>query len=242
MNDLRAAGIAIHSSKGRGVGLEKRPDMEKIRELIKQYSAINSSNSFVEKSTNLFVTKLGENALANMVVLQMCIDKNKMAVIDYEKDADTYERAQEIAPLLIFQTDNYWRVLTISQGRIKQFIMNKIVSARKSTKSFKPISKEKIEDVFKHSFRSWLGEDVFKIKLKFSPYWADRIKPKQLLDNETFSQQADGSVIYEATVNSLDEMAGWIATRGSGVTVIGPEELRQKVIQLANGILKNYKK
>lgn len=240
MNDLRAAGIAIHSSKGRGVSIDKKPSMEKIRELIKQYSALNTSSSFVEKSTALLVTRLKEEALANMVILQMCIDKSRMAVIDYEKDADVYERSVEISPLLIFQTDNYWRLLTYSDGRIKQFIMNKILHARESNKSFKPVPKEKIDDVFKHSFRSWLGEDTYRIKLEFSSYWADRIMPKQLLDSETFTAQKNGTVIYEATVNSLDEIAGWVVTRGEGVKVLEPAELKDKVITLAKGVLKNY--
>lgn len=240
MNDLRASGIAIHSTRGRGVGLEKRPPMDKIRELIKQYSALNTSETFVEKSTALLVSRLKEEALANMVVLQMCIDKNLMAVIDYEKDADVYEKSVEIAPLLIFQTDNYWRLLTLSEGRIKQFIMNKVFNARESNRTFKPVSKEKIDDVFKHSFRSWLGEDTYSIKLEFSAYWSDRLKPKQLLDSEKFTPQKDGSVIYEATVNSLDEMAGWVVTRGAGVKVIEPPELKEKVLTLAQGVLKNY--
>jgi predicted DNA-binding transcriptional regulator YafY len=241
MNDLRQSGIAIHSSKGRGVGIDQRPSMEKIRELIKQYSALNTSSTFVEKSTALLVTRLKEEALANMVVLQMCIDNNRMAVIDYEKDAGMYEKSVEISPLLIFQTDNYWRLLTLSEGRIKQFIMNKVINARESNKSFKPVSKEKIDDVFKHSFRSWLGEDTYKVKLEFSAYWSDRLMPKQLLDSEKFTEQKDGSVIYEATVNSLDEFAGWVVTRGAGVKVIEPPELKEKVLTLAEGVLKNYK-
>lgn len=241
MNDLRQSGIAIHSSKGRGVGIDQRPSMEKIRELIKQYSALNTSSTFVEKSTALLVTRLKEEALANMVVLQMCIDNNRMAVIDYEKDAGMYEKSVEISPLLIFQTDNYWRLLTLSEGRIKQFIMNKVINARESNKSFKPVSKEKIDDVFKHSFRSWLGEDTYKVKLEFSAYWSDRLMPKQLLDSEKFTEQKDGSMIYEATVNSLDEFAGWVVTRGAGVKVIEPPELKEKVLTLAEGVLKNYK-
>ena len=119
--------------------------------------------------------------------------------------------------------------------------MNKIINARETNKSFKPVSKDKIDDVFKHSFRSWLGEDTYRIKLQFSSYWADRMKPKQLLDSETFTAQKDGSVIYEATVNSLDEIAGWVVTRGAGVKVIEPAELKQKVLELAEGVLKNYK-
>ncbi len=241
MNDLRTEGIIIHSARGRGVEIDIKPPMEKIRELIRQYSALNSSNSFVEKSTALLVNKLKEDALANMVVLQMCIDNSRMAIIDYEKDADVFDRNVEISPLLIFQTDNYWRLLTISAGRIKQFLMNKIITARNSPRQFKPIPKDKIEDVFKHSFRSWLGEDTYRIKLSFSSYWADRIKPKQLLDSESFNLQPDGSIIYEATVNSLDEIAGWVVTRGAGVKVIEPNELKEKVITLAKGVLGNYK-
>ncbi len=241
LNDLRAAGIAIHSAKGKGIVIDTKPAAEKIREFIKQYSALISSGSFVEKSTALLVAKQKEEALANMVVLQMCIDSNTMAVIDYEKDADVYERGVEIAPLLIFQTDNYWRLLTMDQGRIKQFLMNKILHAKRSPRTFKPVSKEKIDDVFKYSFRSWLGEDTYSIKLIFSSYWADRLKPKQLLDSETFTQKSDGRVEYTATVNSLDEIAGWIVTRGEGVKVVEPPELKKRVIELAEGVLKNYK-
>ncbi|MCC6865083.1 MAG: WYL domain-containing protein [Ignavibacteria bacterium] len=241
LNDLRASGIAIHSQKGFGIVVEKKPPAEKIRELIKQYGALITSGGFVEKSTALLVTKLKDEALANLVVLQICIDSNTMAVIDYEKDADVFERSLEISPLLIFQTDNYWRLLTIKDGRIKQFLMNKIISAKPSPRTFKPPSKDKIEDLFKHSFRSWIGEDTYNIKLSFSSYWADRLKPKQLLDSETFRTMPDSSIEYTAMVNSLDEIAGWIVTRGEGVKVIEPQELKEKVIKLAEGVLKNYK-
>ena len=240
LRELRENGIDIHSVKGKGLGLFSKVTESKLRELIKQYSALNTSDTFVDKSTNLFVTKLKEKSLANMVILQMCIDNKKTALIDYEKESEEMEHGQEISPLLIFQTDNYWRVLTLHKGKIKQYILNKIIDVRESNKHFIPIPKEKIEDVFKYSFRSWLGEETFKIKLQFSPTWSDRIKPKQLLDSETFTENPDGSVIYEATVNSLDEIAGWVATRGEGVIVLEPAELKERVIEIAKGILKNY--
>jgi predicted DNA-binding transcriptional regulator YafY len=240
LREMRENGIDIHSVKSKGLGLFSKITDSKIRELIRQYSALNTADSYVEKSTSLFVTKLKEKSLANMVILQMCIDNKKTALIDYEKESDEMEYGQEISPLLIFQSDNYWRVLTLHNGKIKQYILNKIIDVRESNKHFTPIAKEKIEDVFRHSFRSWLGSDKFKIKLRFSPKWSDRIKPKQLLDSETFIENKDGSVTYEATVNSLDEIAGWVATRGEGVKVLEPEELKERVIQIAKGILKNY--
>ncbi len=47
--------------------------------------------------------------------------------------------------------------------------------------------------------------------------------------------------MYETKVNSLEEMASWIASRGAGIIVYEPEELKQKVLDLANGVLSNYK-
>ncbi len=41
-------------------------------------------------------------------------------------------------------------------------------------------------------------------------------------------------------VNSLVEIAGWIVTRGEGVKVLEPAELKTRVLELAKGVLKNY--
>jgi predicted DNA-binding transcriptional regulator YafY len=240
LQDLRASGIKIHSEKKRGVNIYGILDEKKLRELIHQYSALTSAESGVEKSTSLLVKRLGEKALANIITLQMCIEKNSIAAIDYEKESDELEFGRKICPVLIFERDNYWRVLAVNNDRLKQFHLNKIIEVRETKKSFKPVSSEKIEDVFKHSWRSWIGDKTFNVKLRFSANWSERIKPKQLMDNESFKQNADGSVSYETTVNSLEEIAGWIASRGEGITVLEPDELKAKVIELAKGVLKNY--
>jgi predicted DNA-binding transcriptional regulator YafY len=49
-----------------------------------------------------------------------------------------------------------------------------------------------------------------------------------------------GSIFFEATVNSLNEIAGWIISRGEGVKVLAPDILKEHVMELAQGVLKNY--
>ncbi|RPI15485.1 MAG: WYL domain-containing transcriptional regulator [Ignavibacteriae bacterium] len=240
LQDLRASGIDMHSVRRKGICLTNNLPEQKIRELIQQYSALSYSDGFVEKSTMLFVKRLREKALANMVTLQMCIDTNREAMIDYEKESEELEFGRAICPVLIFELDNYWRVLAVNEGKLKQFHLNKIIEVRISNKNFKPIAKENIEEVFKYSWRSWLGPDKYNIKLRFSPQWAERLRPKQLMDTETLTECADGSIVYETTVNSLEEIAGWIVTRGRGVVVLEPEVLREKVIKLAKEVLDNY--
>lgn len=134
LQQLRANGIDIHSTKKHGVCINKKISDKKLQQLIQQYSALSESSSFADKSTRLLVSRLGEKSLANFVILQMAAEQNRSAVIDYEKDNGMLDFAREICPVLVFQNDNYWRVLTCTNGAFKQFHLNKILEARPSGK------------------------------------------------------------------------------------------------------------
>lgn len=60
------------------------------------------------------------------------------------------------------------------------------------------------------------------------------------MEMEKVTEEPDGSIIYETVVNSLNEIASWIVSRGEGVVVLEPEKLRTIVIQTAKDVLKNY--
>ncbi|HMQ78765.1 MAG TPA: WYL domain-containing protein [Ignavibacteria bacterium] len=240
LQQLRSIGIDIHSTKKEGVCINKKLPEPKLLELISQYSSLSQSPAFADKSTKLLVSRLGEKSLANFVILQMAAEKNLVAAIDYEKDNGMLDFGREICPVLVFQIDNYWRVLTCSDGKFKQFHLNKILEARHTERSFSKIPDSILEDVFRFSWKSWVGTDKIDIKLLFSTVWKERILPKQLMTSETFTESADGNFIYETTVNSIDELASWIVSRGSGVKVIEPDELKTRVITLAKETLANY--
>ncbi len=240
LQHLRSIGIDIHSTKKDGVCINKKLPEPKLLELISQYSSLSQSPAFADKSTKLLVSRLGEKSLANFVILQMAAEKNLIAAIDYEKDNGMLDFGREICPVLVFQSDNYWRVLTCSEGKFKQFHLNKILEARHTERSFAKVPDSILEDVFRFSWKSWVGTDKIDIKLLFSTVWKERILPKQLMTSETFTESADGNFIYETTVNSIDELASWIVSRGKGVKVIEPDELKTRVITLAKETLGNY--
>jgi predicted DNA-binding transcriptional regulator YafY len=240
LKDLRSEGIDIHSVRGRGVRLTSNLNDEKLRELIQQYTALAISYEAVDKSTGLMVNRLSEKALANMIILEMCIESRTRALIDYEKESEGVDFRREVSPHRIFQRDNYWRVLAVENGILKQFHLNKILDARATSFKFEPLPPEKIDELFKYSWRSWLGDERYNIKLKLSHIWADRLLPKQLMEHEKITELENGSVLYETTVNTLDEIAGWVVSRGSGVTVLEPQELRERVMKLAKESIQNY--
>lgn len=239
LNELRSYGIDIHSTKKEGVCIHSNLPKQKLVDIILDYTSLNHNDYALDKSTSLLVEKLGANALSIMVMLQLCIDKEEIAIIDYNKIGTMIEQRKEVEPLLIFQSDGSWRLLAGSDGKMKQYLIDKITRVRNTGRKFSKLNYN-VSDLFKYSWKSWLGQDKYEIKLWLSKTWAERIRPRMLVADQRIHKQEDGSIIFECTVNSLNEIAGWVVSRGEGVKVIQPKELKEMVINLAEGTLSNY--
>lgn len=240
LQSLRSFGIDIHSGKKDGVTIIAPVSDKTMKQLVSQYLGICNASAAIDRATSLLVTKRKERSLHYVVTLRKSIENGTNAVISYEKESHDIEEGREISPLMIFSGDGYWRVLAVHDGKVKQYILNKILSIQPTSRKFKKIPQEEIDELFRHSFKSWIGTEKFSIKLRMSPVWASRIKPRQLMEFEVITEEPDGSVILETTVNSLGEVASWVVSRGEGITVLEPEALRGRVVELAQGALKNY--
>jgi predicted DNA-binding transcriptional regulator YafY len=238
--ELRGNGMDIHSRKREGVHLATALPMKAIRELTLQYLALCSPSAAVDKGTAVLAKQWKAKTLHNVVLLQRSIELRRVVIIDYEKEAGHFDLRCSIYPLLIFESEGSWRVLAQHDDRMKQYHLNKVTSITPTGKVFPRVSQEQIDDMFRYSFRSWLGTDQHHVRIKLLPPWPERIKPRQLIESQVITEDADGTVIFEATVNSLDEIASWVVSRGEGVIVLEPEALKQKVIRLAEGVLRNY--
>lgn len=84
--------------------------------------------------------------------------------------------------------------------------------------------------------------EIFKVRLKFSPEVAHRVKrmiyhPSQAIEEES----ADGSVIMSFEACGIDEMKTWLVQWGEMVEVLEPDWLREDICELARNVLEIYK-
>jgi predicted DNA-binding transcriptional regulator YafY len=240
LQDLRSYGIDIHSHKKTGLTLDSQITPEKLLSIILSYSGLSKSQLNMDRSTMLLIEKYGCQVLTRLVLLQRCIDNSEIAIIDYNKIGDKIQKDKVIEPLHIFQSEGCWRVIVNSDGKLKQLIFEKILVVKPGGKRFVRKNSD-ISELVKYSWKSWLGTEKYQIKLWISPFWTEIITPRVLAGDQDISKNADGSVIFQCTVNSLNEIAGWIVSRGEGIKVLEPEELKERVTELAEGVLQNYK-
>jgi predicted DNA-binding transcriptional regulator YafY len=240
LQTLRAEGFDLHSERKRGIALSHPVDARRIKQLVIQYIGLANADTAVDRATTMMVKVLKERALVNIVRLQRCIESHHTAVILYRKEKLEEPRESEIQPHAIFQSEGYWRVLAVNAAIIKQYHLNKIIHVRPTERRFRPLPAEDLENMFRFSFRSWIGAEQHRITLALSPEWTSRMRNMELVETQVFTELPDGSSTLEATVNSLDEVASWVVSRGAGIKVLGPDALREKVIQISRGALANY--
>lgn len=239
LRDLRSEGIEIHSKKNEGVTLSGVIPPQALAGLILHYVALSDSAYLIDKAAALLISKLNSQALSFIVTAQMCIDKHERAVIDYEKDS-TLVTGRVIEPVLIFQNDGNLRIFAQNGDGFKQYLFDKIKRIVRAGSNFEPVPLDDISAQFSHSWKSWTGSKRIPVKLKFCGQWARRLKIRTFLPGQKITGLDDGSAIFEAEVNHLSEIASWIVSRGEDVIVMEPEELKETVIRLAKGALKNY--
>jgi len=242
LQELRSFGIGIHSEGKKGINISSNIPNEVLKSIIPQYIGIAVNQSSYDQATNLFISKLGPKSLSILTQLQICIDKNFQVKITYLKPEENIVEERIIEPYCIFQGDKHWRLLANHNGSTKQFLLNNIKSIEQLEKKFKPISQKQIDEIFSTSFKCWLGNERYTVRLKFLPPWPGRMKPRQLMEFQKVIEEPDGSIIYETVVNSLNEIASWIVSRGEGVVVLEPESLKRIVLKTAQDVLNNYKK
>ncbi len=240
MQALRSMGIPVHSKGKNGIVLEKNLTTEQTVELLENYFTVTVNEHSIDKATALLVKKLKHRAMPIVTILHQSVEKGLKTEIVYKKADPPEKKSYLLEPYMIFQSEKAWRLLARDNGTLKQFLLDRILDVNLTGKTFRKPSKKLLREIFETSFRSWLGDDRFKVVLEIKEPWASRLKPRQLMEVQKITEKKDGTIIFETIVNSLNEIASWIVSRGEGIIVLEPEELRERVISLANGVLKNY--
>jgi len=148
--------------------------------------------------------------------------------------------AIDLSPYHLVYNDHSWYVLGKSglHKTIRAFRLNRIKELTTLDKGF--IKDEKF-DIGEYLGRAWsmLPEGrLYNIKLRFSAQVARDVVEVQWHDTQRVTFEDDGSAIIEFRVDGLNEITWWIQGYGDQVQVLAPRILREKIIKIAQKIMR----
>lgn len=240
LKELRDSGIDIHAVRLKGIAVTSPIKEEILKNMIIQFTCLSMINKSFDSATGLLVSKLKIYSISVITLLQKAIEQKTKVSIRYEKSDGNSGEIRILDPYSIFQSEKNWRLLAGQDGIVKQFLLNRIKEVNILEKKVAPVTQRFIHEIFCYSFKSWIGNDRYKVKLNLSSPWNKRIMHIALMENQQVTINQDGSVKLEMVVNSLKEISSWIVSMGRGIQVIEPPELRLLVVETAKATLSNY--
>jgi CRISPR-associated endonuclease/helicase Cas3 len=87
----------------------------------------------------------------------------------------------------------------------------------------------------------WYTEsEPVTVRLRFHPRVAHRVRETQWHPSEELDEQPDGALVWRAQVAEPQEMLPWIRGWGADVTVIAPDEIRDRIAGEARRMARSY--
>jgi predicted DNA-binding transcriptional regulator YafY len=174
--------------------------------------------------------------------IEGAVNSNRRLSVMYRSQKSNAIKAYVIDPYALVFRRHSWYVLAHSQehGEVVQFKLARFKSATETGESFTPPSGFSVDDHFRLSWEAWGGGEAVRVRVKFSARVAAMIAEAKRHPTQQIDPQPDGSVIFEATVRGIEEIAIWIMGYGRDAVVLEPESLRDHILAHAQGMISQY--
>ena len=172
--------------------------------------------------------------------LLVAVLRRRIVNIRYYSRCERKSIVTDLSAYHLMYNDHKWYVLGKSSlhARVCAFELYRI---KKLTTLDKCYIEDKKFDISKYFGRAWSITPegrLYNIKLKFLPEVAHDVAEVQWHSTQKVTFKDDGSAIVEFRVDGLNEITRWILGYGDQVEVLAPRILRQRMIEIAQKMLR----
>lgn len=146
----------------------------------------------------------------------------------------------EFNPYRLMYSNSTWYVLGWSSHYrgISALNLSRIKEVQKLDRRFMEDRKFDIQEYIGRAWSMMPEGRLYDVKLKFLPDVANNVVKRQWHNTQKVSFEQDGSAIVEFRVDGLGEITWWILGFGDKVQVLAPTVLRERVIKIAQSLIK----
>lgn len=233
---LRAQGFDIHSRKRQLTLTSPSPDAVVrftaglVREIL--------DPSVLERAVELQISALPVALLESIVTISEAIRSGQMVRATYTAIGKTKSTTFTLAPLAIVPTLHDLRFIAADhekKGVVKQFLLDRLSNVNLLNEKHK--YKVNVKEFYEHSWELWAGAGTVDASVQFFGDAAAFVQSRTWMKDAEGTRAADGSVILNLRLNTIEEFGNWLLRFGQEAIVLEPKELREYVLTTAWGIL-----
>ena len=185
----------------------------------------------LRKRIKVFGMSARKNSLENFEEVGNALLKRQRLQLEYYSKGKDETTSREVSPQrLIFYRDNWYLdgYCHLRKG-LRSFALDGVKKAELLNKKVEEVSEKDLQENFAESYGIFSGKATQRAKLRFTPERARWVSGETWHGQQVSSFEKDGSYILEFDYNQDPELVMEILKHGSGVEVLAPAKLRNKV-------------
>lgn len=174
-----------------------------------------------------------------METLERAVAARRRAEILYASLSGGTCRWRGVDPYLLFHRDGAWYLAghCCVNAEPRTFRLDRVAEARLAEGTFTPPPDFTLESYLASAWSIFRGPELHEVVLRFPPELAPLVEHARHHPGEETAATADGGLEYRVRLSHLDEVARWVVGFGGQVAVVAPEALRERVREIAEGVV-----
>jgi len=184
-----------------------------------------------------------KNSIENFSEIGAALLKRNRLQLDYYSKGKDENTKREISPQrLIYYRENWYldAYCHLREG-LRSFALDGILTAVLTNTKAQEVSEKECQEHFAQSYGIFSGKATQRAKLRFTPEHARWVSGEHWHGQQVGSFDKEGYYNLEFDFNQDPELIMDILKHGSGVEVIGPANLKNRVKAELEKALKSYK-
>ncbi len=233
---LRDMGVDIRSRK---LAYQIAIDVEKLNFLITSYMTFWNSEKI--KNLPMVVERLKNRTLSFFVETMRSIREKRVMEIEYRSTRRDKPSWRTLTPVTFYNTGKSYYLIAVHGDTPKFFAIERITQVRFSRERSPLRQVPSLTELFRYSWGSFTGGSVTEVRLRFKDDLSGYLSERFWVEGQVMRQTEEG---FEVTlkVKLSNEFVAWVMGWGEAVTILGPRELKEKVLGKAEGLLRSHGK
>lgn len=152
----------------------------------------------------------------------------------YQKFQSKRPRQYELQPYLfepaLLSEGVYVIGHSLTHGSLRTFKVERILRASLTTESFRRPADLDVDELLRHAWGIWYGEELTEVRLRFrNPAVARRVCETLWHPSQRLEDLPGGGVDWMVQIAGVTELIPWIRGWGPDCEVLAPPELRERI-------------
>jgi predicted DNA-binding transcriptional regulator YafY len=174
--------------------------------------------------------------------LRKACDASTQVEISYFAASTGEITKRVVDPQIVLHSAGNWYLIAYCNLRqaLRLFALHRIRDYKLLNTTGRTFPREELDGWIDSAFQLEHGEQIFTVKIEFSPQASRYIRERSWHSQQTLRDLPDGSCELEFPASSLEEVHRWLAPYGPDALVLEPAALREYCLKNLKATLEKY--